>query len=57
MFFFTNAAGGVANETLVTRLPLHLAPTAAFYALLLVLDGTARDAVQPSRAATKAADA
>lgn len=57
VFFFTNAAGGVANETLVTRLPLHLVPAAAFYALLLVLDGTARDAVQPSRAATKAADA
>ena len=57
VFFFTNAAGGVANETLVTRLPFHLVPAAAFYALLLVLDGTARDAVQPSRAATKAADA
>ena len=57
VFFFTSAAGGVADETLVTRLPLHFAPTAAFYALLLVLDGTDRDAVQPSRAATNAADA
>ena len=35
VFFFSNAAMGVAEETLVNRLPLHLAPALAFYLALL----------------------
>jgi predicted neutral ceramidase superfamily lipid hydrolase len=35
VFFYSNAALGVADETLVNRLPLHLAPALAFYLALL----------------------
>ncbi|MEO5700697.1 MAG: hypothetical protein ABIR61_09405 [Casimicrobiaceae bacterium] len=36
VFFFSNAGGGVDDETLVNRLLLHLVPALAFYLLLLV---------------------
>jgi len=35
VFFYSNAALGVADETLVNRLPLHLVPALAFYLALL----------------------
>lgn len=35
VFFYSSAGGGVADETLVNRLPLHLAPALAFYLVLL----------------------
>jgi len=35
VFFYSNAAMGVAEETLVNRLPLHLAAALAFYLVLL----------------------
>lgn len=35
VFFYSDAALGVANETLVNRLPLHLVPAMAFYLALL----------------------
>ena len=35
VFFFSSAAGGVADETLVNRLPLQLVPALAFYLVLL----------------------
>jgi hypothetical protein len=35
VFFFSNAAFGVADETLVNRLPLHMVPVLAFYLILL----------------------
>lgn len=57
VYFFTPAAMGVANETLVNRMPLHLAPAAAFYALVLVVEGRDRPGVQPSLQATNAAEA
>lgn len=57
VYFFTAAAIGVVEETLVNRMPLHLVPALAFYALVLVVEGRERTGVQPSRQATKAADA
>lgn len=57
VYFFTTAAWGVLNETLVNRMPLHLAPALAFYALVLVVEGRDRPGVQPSLQATNAADA
>ena len=57
VYFFTPAAIGVANETLVNRMPLHLVPAAAFYALVLVLEGRGRPGFQPNLQATNAADA
>lgn len=57
VYFFTTAAWGVLNETLVNRMPLHLAPAIAFYALVLVVEGRDRPGVQPSLQATNAADA
>lgn len=35
VFFFTSAAGGVEDESLVNRLPLHLVPALAFYLVLV----------------------
>ena len=35
VFFYSDAALGVADETLVNRLPLHLVPALAFYLALL----------------------
>lgn len=35
VFFYSTAGGGVADETLVNRLPLHLVPALAFYLALL----------------------
>jgi hypothetical protein len=35
VFFYSNAALGVADETLVNRLPLHVVPALAFYLALL----------------------
>lgn len=57
VYFFTSAAVGVADETLVNRFLLHLAPALAFYALLLYVDGRERPGDQPSLQATNAADA
>lgn len=57
VYFFSSASYGVANETLVNRMPLHFAPALAFYALSLVVVGRAPAGVQPSRQATNAADA
>ena len=42
VFFYTSAAAGVEEETLVNRLPLHLVPALAFYLVLLWRKG--RDA-------------
>jgi hypothetical protein len=42
VFFYSNAALGVADETLVNRLPLHLAPALAFYLALLWWQAPAR---------------
>jgi len=36
VFYFTNASGGVDDETLVNRLPLHMVPALVFYVLLLL---------------------
>lgn len=57
VYFFTSAAGGVANETLVNRFLLHAAPALAFYLVLVCLEGRAPPGVQPSLNATNAADA
>jgi len=35
VFFYSSAAGGVGDETLVNRLPLHLVPALAFFLVLL----------------------
>lgn len=35
VFFYSNAAFGVADETLVNRLPLHMVPALAFYLAFL----------------------
>jgi hypothetical protein len=35
VFFYSSAAFGVADETLVNRLPLHMAPALAFYLAFL----------------------
>jgi hypothetical protein len=35
VFFYSSAAGGVDNESLVNRLPLHLVPALVFYLVLL----------------------
>jgi hypothetical protein len=35
VFFYSSAAGGVEEESLVNRLPLHLVPALAFYLVLL----------------------
>ena len=42
VFFYSNAALGVADETLVNRLPLHLVPALAFYLVLLWCQAPAR---------------
>lgn len=44
VFFYSDAALGVADETLVNRLPLHLAPALAFYLALLWWQPPARAA-------------
>jgi hypothetical protein len=40
VFFFSSAYGGVDDESLVNRLPLHMVPALAFYLSLLVLKAT-----------------
>ena len=35
VFVYTSAAGGVEDESLVNRLPLHLVPALAFYLVVL----------------------
>ncbi|MGH8713339.1 MAG: hypothetical protein ACREYB_04950 [Casimicrobiaceae bacterium] len=35
VFFYSSAAGGVEDESLVNRLPLHLVPALAFYLVLM----------------------
>jgi hypothetical protein len=57
VFYFSSAAGGVLNETLVNRFLLHAAPTLAFYVLLLVLDALAPSSAPASIPAAKPADA
>jgi len=57
VYYFTSAAGGVLDETLVNRFLLHAAPALAFYALLLVLDARARPSADAITPATKPADA
>jgi hypothetical protein len=41
VFFYSSAAFGVADETLVNRLPLHMVPALAFYLAFLWRQGTA----------------
>jgi hypothetical protein len=53
VFFFSTAAIGVADETLVNRLPLHCAPALVFYAMVLLLEPSAGT----SQKKTNAADA
>jgi hypothetical protein len=36
VFYFSSASGGVDNESLVNRLPLHMVPALVFYVLLLL---------------------
>jgi hypothetical protein len=36
VFYLTDASGGVDDETLVNRLPLHMVPALLFYVLLLL---------------------
>ena len=50
VFFFSSAAGGVADETLVNRVPLQLVPALAFYLVLLW-----REAPEPANDAATAA--
>ncbi|MEO8485005.1 MAG: hypothetical protein ABI585_01580 [Betaproteobacteria bacterium] len=57
IFYFTSAAGGVLDETLVNRFLLHAAPTLAFYVLLLFLDARAPSSAAAITPATKAAEA
>lgn len=40
VFFFSNAAGGVDDETLINRLLLHVVPAMGFYVLQLLLQPT-----------------
>jgi hypothetical protein len=35
VFFYSDAAGGVEDQSLVNRLPLHLVPALAFYLVLI----------------------
>ena len=44
VFFYSSAAFGVADETLVNRLPLHMVPALAFYLVLLWGQAPARRA-------------
>jgi hypothetical protein len=36
VYYFSSASGGVDNESLVNRLPLHMVPALVFYLLLLL---------------------
>ena len=42
VFYWSSASGGVDDESLVNRLPLHLAPALVFYLLLLVREAAPR---------------
>ncbi len=46
VFFMTSAAGGVDDESLVNRLPLHMVPALVFYLALLVGDWSSPRASQ-----------
>ena len=46
VFFMTSAAGGVDDESLVNRLPLHMVPALCFYLALLVGDWSSPRASQ-----------
>jgi hypothetical protein len=57
VFFYSSAAGGVDEESLVNRLPLHLVPALAFYLLVLwrrgrtaTVAGAANPSPQPNEA-------
>jgi hypothetical protein len=52
VFFYSSAAFGVADETLVNRLPLHLAPALAFY-LVRLWRQAATDAREPTAAVAR----
>lgn len=56
VFYYSSAAGGVADESLVNRLPLHLTPALLFYLLLLLQPSTSATA-SPSEAAVRSAPA
>jgi hypothetical protein len=56
VFYYSSAAGGVADESLVNRLPLHLTPALAFY-LLLLLQPPAREAASSAAALPSAVGA
>ncbi|MGH8798928.1 MAG: hypothetical protein ACREX7_01680, partial [Casimicrobiaceae bacterium] len=43
VFFYSSAAGGVEDESLVNRLPLHLVPALAFYLVLIWRQPAAND--------------
>jgi hypothetical protein len=58
VFYFSSASGGVDDESLVNRLPLHMAPALLFYLLLLLQRtqpaATGADAAGASAAPTQA---
>lgn len=54
VFFYSSAAFGVADETLVNRLPLHMVPALAFYLALLWRQAPARTSGVDSTAARQA---
>ena len=55
VFFYSSAAFGVADETLVNRLPLHMVPALAFYLVLLWRQEPARTSGVESAATREAA--
>jgi hypothetical protein len=55
VFFYSSAAFGVADETLVNRLPLHMVPALAFYLVFLWSKAPARTSGIESSTAREAA--
>jgi hypothetical protein len=55
VFFYSSAAFGVADETLVNRLPLHMVPALAFYLVFLWSKAPERTPGIESRTAREAA--
>jgi hypothetical protein len=55
VFFYSSAAFGVADETLVNRLPLHMVPALAFYLAFLWRQAPERTSSVESAAAPEAA--
>ena len=54
VFYYSSAAGGVADESLVNRLPLHMTPALVFYVLMLLQFSPSRSASPYDEAARSA---